>query len=152
MSGTITFHADYNDAAKTAAECEGLGEVQVMVHGLGWVVIVWQNEGQGTKKGLRSILIRTEEIMKSENVEIIIRNAIHAIEQYRILYPTDNVLVARSIERARIDLLEQNLTRIYKAQRWLQYLLQAIDATQQDEGGRQGLPCYVKRPARGAKV
>ena len=45
MSGTITFHVDYNDAAKTAAECEGLGEVQVMVHGLGWVVIVWQNEG-----------------------------------------------------------------------------------------------------------
>ena len=62
-----------------------------------------------------------EEIMKSENVEIIIRNTIHAIEQYRILYPTDRIPVARSIERVRID---------------LQYLLQAIDATQQDEGGR----------------
>ena len=59
--------------------------------------------------------------MKSENVEIIIQNAIHAIEQYRILYPTDRIPVARSIERVRID---------------LQYLLQAIDATQQDEGGR----------------
>ena len=62
-----------------------------------------------------------EEIMKSENVEIIIRNAIHAIEQYRILYPTDNVLVARSIERVRID---------------LQYLLQAIEVFQQGEWGR----------------
>ena len=55
--------------------------------------------------------------MRHDDMDTAVRDAIRAIERYRVLCPTDRAPVARALERARID---------------LQYLLCAIDVDQQE--------------------
>jgi len=56
-------------------------------------------------------------VMRHDDMDTAVRDAIRAIERYRVLCPTDRAPVARALERARID---------------LQYLLCAIDVDQQE--------------------